>query len=69
MIEAEDDFEELDADKPILEAIKDERVFSVKKQPDGRFRVREECDKYFEVHLTREQLHQLADELKALADT
>lgn len=69
MIETEDDFEELDADKPILEAIKDARVLSVKKQPDGRFRVREECDKYYAVCLTREQLHQLADELKALADT
>jgi hypothetical protein len=69
MVETEGDFEELDADKTILEAIKDERVFSVKKQPDGRFRVREECDKYYAVYLTTGQLTQLADDLKALADT
>lgn len=51
----------------VQEALKDAKVMSVKRLPDGRFRVREECDGYYGAWLTQEQLLALADELRAMA--
>jgi hypothetical protein len=51
----------------ISEALDDNRIVSVTKQPDGRFQVLERCDDYYSSYLTREQLLAWADELRALA--
>lgn len=50
----------------VLEALKDANVLTVKPMPDGRFRVRERCDRYYQVILMREQVLAWADELRAL---
>jgi hypothetical protein len=51
----------------ISQALDDNRIVSVTKEPDGRFQVTERCDDYFSGYLTREQLLAWADELRALA--
>lgn len=51
----------------MVEAVKNACVFTVKRMEDGRFRLRERCDRYFRVYLTPEQLLALADELRAMA--
>lgn len=51
----------------VLAALKEANVVTVKPQPDGRFRVRERCDRYYAVYLTREQMLAWADELRTLA--
>jgi hypothetical protein len=51
----------------LLDALNNARVFNVYKLEDGRFCFEESCEKYFYVNLTRDQVHQLADELTALA--
>ena len=50
-----------------LEAMKREKIFSITKQEDGTFVATEECDEYFACTLNRDQLIQLADEIRALA--
>ncbi len=45
-----------DARPSILAALKDANVFTVKLQSDGTYRVRERCDRYYAVYLTREQM-------------
>lgn len=50
----------------VLAALKDAGVMTVKIMPDGRFRVRERCDRYYSVYLTREQVLAWADELRAM---
>lgn len=50
----------------ILDALKHANVMTVKLMPDGTFRVRERCDRYYAVYLTRDQLVALADELRAM---
>ncbi len=51
----------------VLDVLRAANVLTVKPMPDGRFRVRERCDRYYHVYLTREQLLAWADELRALA--
>ncbi len=51
----------------ILDTLKDANVMTIKRQPDGTFRVRERCDRYYAVYLTREQMLAWADELRAIA--
>ncbi len=52
----------------MLETLEEERVMTIKFKPDvGMFRLREECDKYFWVMVTKEDLLKLAEEIKALA--
>jgi hypothetical protein len=54
----------------ILELLKVSNVFSIKKKDgEGNFRVREECDKYFFHYLTPEELLELAEEIKELVET
>jgi len=48
----------------MLRALERESVFSVEHRKDGMFRVREACDDYFCVYLTREQVLTLADEIR-----
>lgn len=50
----------------VLAALKDARVVTIKPMPDGRFRVRERCDRYFGVYLTSAQVLTLADELRGM---
>jgi hypothetical protein len=47
---------------PILNRM-DERIFCVVKQEDGRFMVGENCDGYYYVLLTADELRQLGNEL------
>ena len=51
----------------ILDAIDNGRVFSVKKMDNGFFRIRERCDDYFQVYLSKDELFALAVELQELA--
>lgn len=51
----------------VLEALEENRVFSVKRQKGGRFRVQEECDRYYAAYLTPEQLRALGQELIEMA--
>jgi hypothetical protein len=53
--------------KTISEALADNRIVSVTKEEDGRFRVEEMCDQCFAGYLTREQLIAWAHELRAMA--
>jgi hypothetical protein len=53
----------------MLEAIADAMIFDIEKSIDGRFFMQEACDYHFNCYLTKEQLLQLADELKALAES
>lgn len=69
MIEIEDWCGNLVTSENLLEAIEKAHVFRVQKKPGGLFKIKELCDGYYCAYLTRDQLHQLADELKALADT
>lgn len=53
----------------LLSALNEAQVFNVQATSDGTFEFHELGSNFFGAALTREQLHQLADELKALADT
>ncbi len=55
-------------DKPLLCRLREERIFSVGPARDGRLGFMEECDAHFGVLLTREEVRQLADELRMAAD-
>jgi hypothetical protein len=44
------------------------RVLDIEKLPDGNFRLWEECDHYFYVDFTAEELRELAAELVALSN-
>jgi len=48
----------------ILKKLEDERVFSIKKNDDGSYRFREECDEYFKCNLSKIEMMQLIEELK-----
>lgn len=52
----------------VLDALHDFRVVSVRGNKDGTFTVCEECDDYYSITLTKEQLIALADELRSLAN-
>ena len=52
----------------ILDALDAEGVFELHPMK-GLIRVQENCDNYFRVFLTKEQLHKLADEIKEIADS
>lgn len=51
----------------ILKMLEDDRIFSVERTGDA-FTFQEECDQYFVVPLTRDEVLQLASELIALAE-
>lgn len=53
-------------ERTMLELLNDECIFSITKRGD-RFRIREEFDRSQWEDLTRAELLQLADELRALA--
>lgn len=50
----------------VLAALRDANVVTIKRMPDGRYRVRERCDRYYGVYLTPEQMLAWADELHAM---
>lgn len=43
------------------------RIFSIEKLPDGTFDIREECDGYFSLRFTAEEVRELAAELVAVS--
>jgi hypothetical protein len=51
----------------LLSLLAKEHIFKILRKEDGLFLIEESCDHYFSVRLTREQLLDLADEIKALA--
>lgn len=51
----------------MIEALKYARIFSIKKQDNGKFKIKEKCDDYFYAYLTKEQLKDLAKELLELS--
>ena len=53
----------------VLEALAKQLIFRVEKNEEGLFDITELCDNYRELQLTKEQLLQLADEIKALANS
>ena len=55
--------------EPILDRLKEERVLDVYR-PDGTNLLHfiEACDEYYKVSLTKDEVYQLIDELKYLAD-
>lgn len=69
MVEIDNGWEEPLVAETMLEALNEARIFECCGKDGDRFEIQEACDRHFRVYLTREQLHQLADELKALADT
>lgn len=52
-----------------LDILREERVLKIKKEPSGTFVLKEQCDRYFFVRLTKEQMLELAEEIKALANS
>ena len=52
----------------LLEALDDQRVFGIVVEEDNTFIMQEQCDNYFEVELTREQLLLLGQEIIDLAN-
>lgn len=53
--------------KSMLDLMDESMIFSIKPMDDGTFEVIEMCDEAFGQFLTREQLLQLADEIRDLA--
>jgi hypothetical protein len=51
----------------ILAALEAANIFSVAKNDDGAFLFTEECDRYFDLALSRAQVMALSDELRAMA--
>ncbi len=52
---------------PLLDALKEHRIVSVRLQPNGSFRIRDECHYEHMAGLNTKQLIELASELLALA--
>lgn len=50
----------------LLAALDSAQVFNVEKLEDGRFQFQESCDGYFSANLTKEQVLDLAEELRVL---
>jgi hypothetical protein len=52
----------------MLEAIEKARVFTAEKQDNGTVEIREACDGFYYVRLRKDQILQLIDELKQIAE-
>ena len=53
----------------ILDLLSDERVFTVElSEPKTELRIKEACDNYFEVVLSKQELSRLIEELSAIRD-
>ena len=52
----------------ILDKLEKDRVFSVSPLKDGGVYIVECCDYYYSSELTKEELLQLAEEIKAMAE-
>lgn len=53
----------------VTAALEGERVLRVSRRDDGTFRIKELCDEYFFIDVTRDQLVEWANELKRLAES
>lgn len=51
----------------ILKLLEDKRVFSIEFDNTNTARIIEECDRYFDVYVTKQQLLELAKEIEILA--
>lgn len=52
--------------KTILEALSENRVFNIKLE-QGKFRIKEGCDNFYDLYLTPEQMKELGEEIIALS--
>ena len=53
----------------ILDLLSDERVFTVElSEPKTELRIKEACDNYFDVVLSKQELSRLIEELSAIRD-
>lgn len=53
---------------PIMEKLKEERVFSVQEWGDGNIEIREACDDYFEFDITKEDAKEISNFFLALSE-
>lgn len=53
----------------ILELLEEEKIFDIYAIGDGKFNVVERCDNWLSVSLTKDQLLQLAEEIRELANS
>lgn len=60
--------EELYEQFPIMKKIKEERVFSVQEWGDGNIEIRECCDDYFDIDITKEDAKEISDFFLSLSE-
>lgn len=53
---------------PIMEKLKEERVFSVQKDGSGELEIMERCDEWFSVLVTKEEVKEISDFFLALSE-
>lgn len=53
---------------PIMEELKEERVFSVQEDENGEIEIIERCDKWFSVGITKEMAKEISDFFLALSE-
>ena len=58
----------IETGEPILPQLRERQIFSIERTESGHFVLQEECDNYFDVELTPQDLKNLAAELVRLAD-
>jgi hypothetical protein len=54
---------------PVLDLLRSERVLEVCRTDEGEFCFTEKCDQWFHAVLTKEQVLELAEELRAMVST
>lgn len=53
---------------PIMEELKEERVFSVQENENGKLEIIERCDGWFSVGITKEMAKEISDFFLALSE-
>lgn len=53
---------------PIMEKLKEERVFLVQEYGDGNIEIRESCDDYFNIDIEKEEAKEISDFFLALSE-
>lgn len=53
---------------PIMEELKEERVFSVQEDENGEIEIIERCDKWFSVGITKETAKEISDFFLTLSE-
>jgi len=53
----------------IIDILKDNKIISISKDKNGIFTIEEECDNYYRVNLTKNQMISLSKEIQLLAES